>query len=70
MSELSHFSDAGRARMVGVSDKPSTSRVAIDRGMRIENIQLEEKRGGKSGLWLRGEPGNREKLEQRGKDTA
>ncbi len=28
---------------------------AIDRGMRIENVQLEEKRGGKSGLWLRGE---------------
>ncbi len=26
---------------------------AIDRGMRIENIQLEEKRGGKSGTWLR-----------------
>ena len=26
---------------------------AIDRGMRIENIQLDEKRGGKSGLWLR-----------------
>lgn len=26
---------------------------AIDKGMRIENIQLEEKRGGKSGIWLR-----------------
>jgi cyclic pyranopterin monophosphate synthase len=26
---------------------------AIDRGMRIENIQLEEKRGGKSGTWQR-----------------
>ncbi len=26
---------------------------AIDRGMRIEEIQLEEKRGGKSGLWQR-----------------
>jgi cyclic pyranopterin phosphate synthase len=26
---------------------------AIDRGMRIENIQLEEKRGGKSGIWKR-----------------
>ena len=26
---------------------------AIDRGMRIENVQLDEKRGGKSGLWLR-----------------
>ena len=27
---------------------------AIDRGMRIECVQLEEKRGGKSGLWQRG----------------
>ena len=26
---------------------------AIDRGMRIESVQLDEKRGGKSGLWLR-----------------
>lgn len=31
---------------------------AIDRGMRIECIQLEEKRGGDSGTWLRGESGN------------
>ena len=28
---------------------------AIDRGMRIEYIQLEEKRGGKSGVWTRPE---------------
>ncbi len=28
-------------------------RKAIDRGMRIESIQLEEKRGGKSGVWRR-----------------
>lgn len=28
---------------------------AIDRGMYIENVQLEEKRGGKSGIWKRGE---------------
>ena len=28
---------------------------AIDRGMRIECVQLEEKRGGKSGAWKRGE---------------
>jgi cyclic pyranopterin phosphate synthase len=28
---------------------------AIDRGMRIENVQLEEKRGGESGVWKRGE---------------
>lgn len=26
---------------------------AIDRGMRIESVQLEEKRGGKSGVWQR-----------------
>jgi len=26
---------------------------AIDRGMRIESIQLEEKRGGRSGVWKR-----------------
>ena len=32
---------------------------AIDRGMRIEDIQLEEKRGGKSGTWLREELGKR-----------
>ena len=29
------------------------ARKAIDRGMRIEAIQLEEKRGGKSGVWRR-----------------
>lgn len=28
---------------------------AIDRGMRIEHIQLEEKHGGKSGVWIRKE---------------
>src|SRR5512146_632501 len=28
---------------------------AIDRGMRIECVQLEEKRGGKSGVWRRGQ---------------
>jgi cyclic pyranopterin monophosphate synthase len=28
---------------------------SIDRGMRIESVQLEEKRGGKSGLWRRQE---------------
>ena len=28
---------------------------AIDRGMRIESVQLEEKHGGKSGVWKRGE---------------
>lgn len=29
---------------------------AIDRGMRIEHVQLDEKRGGKSGVWLRNGP--------------
>jgi cyclic pyranopterin phosphate synthase len=29
---------------------------SVDRGMRIESIRLEEKRGGKSGVWRRGEP--------------
>ncbi|MDD4962402.1 MAG: cyclic pyranopterin monophosphate synthase MoaC [Gallionella sp.] len=28
---------------------------AVDRGMRIEFVQLEEKRGGKSGVWQRGQ---------------
>jgi cyclic pyranopterin phosphate synthase len=32
---------------------------AIDRGMRIECVQLEEKRGGKSGIWLRADLGKR-----------
>jgi len=32
---------------------------AIDRGMRIEYVQLEEKRGGKSGIWRREESGSR-----------
>lgn len=31
---------------------------AIDRGMRIESVQLDEKRGGKSGLWQRQEAVN------------
>jgi len=33
---------------------------AIDRGMRIESVQLEEKRGGKSGVWKRSEHITRE----------
>jgi len=33
---------------------------AIDRGMRIEAVQLEEKRGGKSGVWKRSEPVSKE----------
>ena len=43
---------------------------AIDRGMHIECIQLEEKRGGKSRVWLRGDPGHSEQSGQPGKDTA
>ena len=33
MTELTHFSDAGRARMVDVSDKPGTQRVAVASGV-------------------------------------
>ena len=33
---------------------------AIDRGMRIECVQLEEKRGGKSGVWQRSESAPKE----------
>ncbi len=33
MSELTHFSESGRARMVDVSDKPSNKRVAIASGV-------------------------------------
>ena len=33
---------------------------AIDRGMRIEAIQLEEKHGGKSGVWRRDSTANEE----------
>lgn len=33
---------------------------AIDRGMRIESVQLDEKRGGKSGLWRRDEATGKE----------
>jgi cyclic pyranopterin phosphate synthase len=30
---------------------------AVDRGMRVEGVRLLEKRGGKSGEWLAGDPG-------------
>jgi cyclic pyranopterin monophosphate synthase len=33
MTELTHFSDTGRARMVDVSNKPGTQRVAIASGV-------------------------------------
>jgi cyclic pyranopterin phosphate synthase len=42
MSELTHFSEAGRARMVDVSEKPATRRVAIASGvlrMRPETLR-------------------------------
>jgi molybdenum cofactor biosynthesis enzyme len=40
--------------MVDVPGKPGTQRAAISSEvLRIEYIQLEEKRGGKSGVWQR-----------------
>jgi cyclic pyranopterin monophosphate synthase len=33
MDELTHFSDSGRARMVDVSEKPGTQRVAVASGV-------------------------------------
>jgi len=33
MSRLTHLDDAGRARMVDVSDKPSTTRIAVAEGL-------------------------------------
>src|SRR3989304_1993660 len=47
MSELSHFSEAGRARMVDVLDKPGTTRVAIASGiLRMQAATLERIRTG------------------------
>jgi cyclic pyranopterin phosphate synthase len=43
MNELTHFDEAGRARMVDVGDKPATHRVAIARGrvrMRPETLRV------------------------------
>lgn len=43
MSELTHFNNEGRARMVDVSDKQITKRVAVARGsirMQPETLQL------------------------------
>jgi len=48
MAELSHLDDRGRARMVDVSEKDITSRIAVARGaihMRPETLELI--RGGK-----------------------
>jgi GTP cyclohydrolase subunit MoaC len=48
MSELTHFSAAGRARMVDVSEKSSTQRVAIASGMlRMQPATLSRIQAGK-----------------------
>ncbi|MDD5057122.1 MAG: cyclic pyranopterin monophosphate synthase MoaC [Sideroxydans sp.] len=48
MNELTHFSDSGRARMVDVSEKTSTQRVAIASGvLRMQPATLERIRDGK-----------------------
>lgn len=44
-SKLSHIDDHGRARMVDISQKPDTSRIAIAKGeivMRLETLKLIE----------------------------
>ncbi len=47
MNELTHFSEGGRARMVDVSDKPDTQRVAIAIGViRMQPATLERIRAG------------------------
>jgi cyclic pyranopterin monophosphate synthase len=46
-NDLSHFSDAGRARMVDVSEKPDTERVAMASGvLRMQAATLARIRGG------------------------
>ena len=48
MNELTHFSDSGRARMVDVSEKTSTTRVAIASGvLRMRPATLERIRAGR-----------------------
>ena len=47
MNELTHFSDAGRARMVDVSEKSSTQRVAVASGiLRMQPATLARIRNG------------------------
>ena len=47
MNELTHFSEVGRARMVDVSEKTNTSRVAIASGvLRMQPATLERIRAG------------------------
>ena len=48
MNELTHFSDAGRARMVDVSSKSDTQRIAIASGvLRMQPATLERIRAGR-----------------------
>jgi cyclic pyranopterin phosphate synthase len=52
LAKLTHIDEAGRARMVDVSDKPSTERIAVARGrivMRPETLQLALSGTGKKG---------------------
>ena len=47
MDKLTHFSDSGRARMVDVSEKSSTQRVAIASGvLRMQPQTLQRIREG------------------------
>ncbi|MBI5891556.1 MAG: cyclic pyranopterin monophosphate synthase MoaC, partial [Nitrosomonadales bacterium] len=47
MDKLTHFSESGRARMVDVSEKSSTQRVAIASGvLRMQITTLERIRTG------------------------
>ena len=52
MAKLTHIDEAGRARMVDVSDKPSTGRIAVASGrivMKPETLQLALTGTGKKG---------------------
>ena len=52
MARLTHIDEAGRARMVDVSDKPSTGRIAVASGrivMKPETLQLALTGTGKKG---------------------
>ncbi len=55
-NKLTHFDDAGAARMVNVAEKPETAYdmcKAVDRGTAITDIRLMKKTGGKSGAFER-----------------
>lgn len=48
MNDLTHFSESGRARMVDVSEKTNTQRIAIASGvLRMQPATLERIRAGK-----------------------